>query len=91
MFVVVSKMNIVTWYLFRVTGCPISADIWRIQVQPENFTRNLSQVQPYRYEVETCISWRTKNWLSYRTRSAVILGLVRLFLFNMDLMIFKKL
>jgi hypothetical protein len=43
-----SEMNMVTYthvIFWRVTGCPISADILRVRIRVENFTRKLSRVR----------------------------------------------
>ena len=45
---VLGEMNMTTYLygiFWRVTGCPISADILRVRVRVENFTRKLSRAQ----------------------------------------------
>jgi hypothetical protein len=45
---VLGKMNMTTYsygIFWRVTGCPISADILRVRAWVENFTRKLSRVR----------------------------------------------
>jgi hypothetical protein len=45
---VLGKMNMTTYsygIFWRVTGCPISADILRVRAWVENFTRRLSRVR----------------------------------------------
>jgi hypothetical protein len=45
---VLGKMNMTTYsygIFWRVTGCPISADILRVRAWVKNFTRKLSRVR----------------------------------------------
>ena len=45
---VLGEMNMTTYsydIFWRVTGCPISADILRVRARVENFTRKLSRAR----------------------------------------------